>query len=389
MNPTNGTAAASPKRTRRAPGRTGRAVLALGLAAVVIVAGYATYAYLSSRPSPGEATLVVYTYASLFGGTCGGTDAFASVFGGFESAHHVRVEVQCPSGTLATTLIDQRNAPGADLVIGLDEVTASQAAAAGVLVPYASPALSDVPTDLVSGLSPTHEVTPYEFGYLAVDYNDAFGRATGGAVATSNFTDFAANASWAKSLVVEDPTVDITGEEFLLWEIEYSTQVLHQNWTLFWQAADRNLQYAPDWTTAFDGFVPNGSQPQAVVSYSTDPAYAQFYASPSFNATVSHDRGQEYGWKTIYGVGIVNGSRNVALDRAFIDYFLSGTVQAEIPTNEWEYPANSTVPLPSSYQYALNASQIHALNDGTTPSQIHQNLGTWLDEWQSVENQYG
>lgn len=379
-----------PSRPHRRPGRAARTIVALAAAIVVVVAGYAAYAYLEARPPAGETTLVVYTYSSLFGGSCGGTAAFASVFGGFESAHHVHLDVECPGGTLASTLIAQRNAPGADLVVGLDEVTATQADQAGTLVPYVAPSLRDVPGALVTELSPDHAVTPYEFGYLAFDYNSALQNATGGAVANANFTSFAQNSTWARSLIVEDPTTDITGEELLLWQIEYATQVEHQDWRTFWQQTDRYLQYAPDWSTAFGQFLPNGSQPQAVVSYSTDPAYAWDSSPPLvFNATEATDHGQAYGWKTIYGLGIVNGSRHVALDQAFVDWFLNGSVQAEIPTNEWEYPANSTVPLPSVYQYALDPSRIHALNDGTTPSAVAQALPGWLNEWQAIENQYG
>ncbi|HEV8050600.1 MAG TPA: hypothetical protein VGP88_08410, partial [Thermoplasmata archaeon] len=102
-----------------------------------------------------------------------------------------------------------------------------------------------------------------------------------------------------------------------------------------------------------------------------------------------HANGTSYGWKTIYGVGIVHGTRHLALDQAFVDWFLSGTVQGEIPTNEWEYPANETVPLPSVYQSAIDPATITALNDQVTPSEIAADLPGWLSEWQTVENAYG
>ncbi|MGI0131765.1 MAG: thiamine ABC transporter substrate-binding protein [Thermoplasmata archaeon] len=364
--------------------------MALAVAVVVVVAGYGAYAYLENRAPSGEPTLVVYTYASLFGGTCGGTPAFDQVFGGFALAHHVHLNVECPAGTLSSTLIAQRNAPGADLVVGLDEVTATQAADAGALVPYLSPQLSDVPVALVHELSPTHDVTPYEFGYLALDYNSAFANATSGSIATSNFSTFAANTTWAKSLIVEDPTTDITGEEMLLWQIEFATQVEHTDWRTFWQATDRDLSFAPDWSTAFGEFAPAGAQPQAVVSYSTDPAYAaDTTPGQPIHVTLSTDHGRAYGWKTIYGIGIVHGSAHLGLDQEFVDWFLHGSVQSQIPTNEWEYPANATVALPSVYQAALDPANITALNDGTSPMAIAAGLSNWLNEWQAIENQYG
>ena len=157
-------------------------------------------------------------------------------------------------------------------------------------------------------------------------------------VAHATFPDIADNASWASQLLYEDPTVDITGEEFLVWQIEYYQHVLDENWTTFWAALLPHLVYkpAPDWGTAFAEFTSSPGNPQMVVSYSTDPAYAAYYGPPNqFNATVSWWNGTAYGWRSVYGLGIVSGSRHLSLDEQFEQWFLSGAVQSQIPTNEW------------------------------------------------------
>ena len=344
--------------------------LAVAMAALVVLGGYSAYAYLANGPRAGATTLVVYTYPSLFGGSCQ-APAFDTVFGTFASSHNVQFEVECPPGTLSSTLIAEKGAPRADLVIGLDEVTTPQAEAAGVLVPYASPELADVSPTLVGEISPGHAVTPYESGYLAIDYSTPLYEASGGAIATSSFPDFAANHSWASALTVEDPTTDITGEEFLLWEIAYYQSVLHENWTDWWSAVDPYVHTAPDWGTAFTDFNASTSTPAAVASYATDPAYAAFYGYPgTFNATVTHGAPGEYGWRSVYGIGIVSGSAHVALDEAFIDWFLQRSVQSEIPTNEWEYPANETNPLPAVFASALDPADIQPLNSAIPPEEI-------------------
>ena len=142
---------------------------AAALAVVVVLAGVGVALYVGSIL--GEPTLVVFTYPSLFGGP--GTPAFDAVFAPFEAAHHVRIDVEYPSGTLVSTLLAQANAPAADLVIGLDEITAPQAEAAGLLVPYAPPELANVSPQLVNELSPDRGAVPYEWGYLAFDYTTA------------------------------------------------------------------------------------------------------------------------------------------------------------------------------------------------------------------------
>ncbi len=375
------------RRRLRTPGRLGRAFLVIAVALVVVIASFGVAEYLAA--DSGETTLVVYTYSSLFGGS--GTPGFDAVFGPFEAAHHVRIDVEYPPGTLVSTLLAQQNAPAADLVIGLDEITAPQAESYHLLTPYAPPELANVSGSLVDELSPDHGVVPYEYGYLAIDYNLSFAAATHGAVAQATLPDFADNASWARQLLIEDPTVDITGEEFLAWEVEYYETVLHQNWTGFWKDVLPNLDYkpAPDWATAFSEFTTPPDSPAMVVSYSTDPAYAAYYnQSGQYNSTVSWWNGTAYGWRTIYGIGIVAGSRHLTLDEEFENWILSGAVQSQIPTNEWEYPANQTVPVPSVYDAAIDPATIVPLNDATTPAGLASSIGGWVTTYQELADQY-
>jgi len=377
----------APPHHRRA-GRLARGLVIGAVALAAILASYGAYEYEIHRAPPGTTPLVIYTYASLFGGNCG-SEALTTALAPFAAAHNVAFTFVCPSDLLST-LEAERSAPGADLVLGLDEVTAPVAAADGLLVPYRSPELANVSGALVNELDPTHGVTPYEWGYLAVDYSPAFSNATGGAIAHSAFPDFASNSTWAKGLLIEDPTADITGEEFLLWQIEFYTAVLHQDWTTWWKAVAASVPTAPDWSTAFDEFSTDPGRYPMVVSYSSDAAYAAENGAPgSIGTAVTTWNGTSYGWRTVYGMGIVNGSAHAELGREFIDWFLGGTVQAAIPTNEWEYPANGTVALPPSFASAIDATTIVPLDDFTTPAAIAANLPGYLDEWQALENQYG
>ncbi len=376
---TGGSEVIGPPRRLRGPGRSRRVLISVLAAVIVIVAGLGLYTLASQQ----TATLVIYTYPSLFGGTnCGATD-WSTVFGAFESAHDVHIDVECPAGTLASTLLAQQNAPAADLVIGLDELTAPEADADHLLVPYAPPELANVSPTLVAELSPNDAVVPYEWGYLGIDYNASFAAQTRGAVAHATFPDFTANASWARQLLIEDPSVDITGEEFLVWEIEYYEHVLHQDWQGFWDAVLPEIPSpAPDWGTAFGEFTSPPPNPQMVVSYTTDPAYAAANGQAGqYNSTVSWWNGTAYGWRTIYGIGIVAGSHHVSLDQEFEDWFLGGTVQSLIPLNEWEYPANETVALSSVYDAAIDPDSITPLNAETSPSQVAENLSGWVTTW--------
>ena len=62
---------------------------------------------------------------------------------------------------------------------------------------------------------------------------------------------------------------------------------------------------------------PPRARTSSVVSYATDPAYALANGEAgTLNSTVSWWNGTAYGWQSIYGVGVVQGSRQVALARA-------------------------------------------------------------------------
>lgn len=378
--------ARSPFSHRRTP-RLGRTLAIATVALLVIVAGYATYGLWLNRLN-GPHTLTIYTYDSLFG-SCDGS-VTSGLMAQFDAAYDAHVQIDCLGGTLVSTLLAQKDAPSADVVVGLDEITAPQAAAEGLLLPYAPPALGDVNGSLVAALGPGHLATPYEWGYLAIDYNQSFFQATHGAVARSSFANFSQNLSWADQLMIEDPTVDITGEEFLLWEIAYEQSVAHANWQSFWQAVDGHVRVAPDWSDAFTSFQSPPNNPMLVVSYGTDPAYAAFSGTPgAFNATLSTANGTVYGWQTVYGLGIVQGTHHLTLAQQFVNWFLSPTVQSQIPENEWEYPANGTIPLPPEYAYAVDPTHVLPLNADLPPSTIVSDLPGWLDTWQSIANQAG
>ena len=358
----------------------------------MVIASFATYEYLASGSNSSKPTLVVYTYSSLFSGNCGQSN-LSMLFGEFEQEHGVQIDLVCPSGNLVSALQSPADygLPAADLVVGLDEITAPEAESLGLLVPFAPPQLASIPPWIVAELDPSLGVVPYEYGLLGIDYTSAFFNATGGAVAQATLPEIVGNASWASQFVTENPLYDITGEEFLVWQIEYYETVLHQSWQSFWSEFFGNPHHpnpATDWSIAFGEFGAPAGQNQMVVSYATDPAYAAYDGEPgSFNSTVSWWNGTAYGWRTIYGVGVVHGSRHAALAEELEEFILGGNFQSYIPENEWEYPSNESVGLPPVFDAAIDPSSVVALNNATTPSSVAANLtapGGWLDSWQSL-----
>jgi thiamine transport system substrate-binding protein len=264
----------------------------------------------------------------------------------------------------------------------LTNLNGIKASEEGLLVKYTAPETYVNNTLMQEMGSASSYLTPYEYSYLGIDYNKT-GQVSGQFNPT--FSDLLTKQN-ASNLLMENPTTSDTGEGFLLWEIAYYENVLHQNWTTFWsnlKQYDANNIY-DSWSSAFTQF--ESSSPQTLlVSYLTDPAYNVYFGyGNDVNSTVTQYGGKEYGWRTIYNIGIVNGTGNLSLEEKFVNYFLSPTVQNEIPTNEWMYPANSTITMPPSYSATMNQSSIIPLNNYISAQDIYNNSESWILQWQSI-----
>jgi len=356
-------------------------VVAIVVLATVFYEGYVLYA---QNQKSSKATLVIYTYGSLFNYGANPNETKNIVFGTFEKKYNVNIDIEYPNNIMQA-LESQKSNPQADIVIGLTNVEAPTAIEKGLLDPYNY--TNDIPSFLINGLSNNHYLTPYEYSYLAIDYTMSFYNQTKGNVSHSNFLNFL-NSTWAKNLILESPLTDTTGLNFLMWQIAFYEYVLHNNnWLSWWKSIKNYALIENDWSTAFNLFTTTNNPQQLVSSYSTDPAYEIYNNGAmngtfSYNSTLSYYNNTYYGWETIFGIGIVHGSSHLLLDEEFINWFLSGTVQSQIPLNEWEYPANNTVTLPPAYKYAVNPSNVVPLNNYLTQQQIYSNMTSWLEQWQ-------
>ncbi len=379
---------AIPQRTSTLGSRT-VPVWVIGIAAVLVIAGaYGAYIYLTyDRSSCGKSnTIVVDVYDSFMGSGSNPNGTRDAVFHGFENATGACITVNYLTTDVANLISSSPAFQQPDIAIGLTEVTAEELGIEGYLVPYAPAGLGNVNSSLVSGISPEHYATPYEWQYLGVDYLTSIDNASGHALTTGDlFQAIASNATLAHGFVYENPTTDPVGKEFLLWEYQYYTSVLHQNWMNFWTSAKPNLPpAASSWSAGLNEFGPSGDP--MFVSFGTDPAYySYFQLGVSMNTTLSVDHGTEYAWKTIYGASIVKaGVHNLGLDEKFLNWLLSPTVQSLVPLNEWMYPANSTVALPPVYAVNPPVNHVVSLNSYTTPHAIAENLTGLLLQWQNV-----
>ena len=331
--------------------------------------------------------LVIYTYESLLKWGENYTEVYNNVFHAFEEKYNVTIKLVefSDARSALLRLVEEKDNPKADVIIGLDNILAIEAIKADVLEPYTPQNLSLVKQDLVQALDPTHHLVPYDYGLIALVYDTKYVNET--AYPEINHLTFEdlTNPKYSDLIVTEDPTQSSTGLSFLLWQIAVYSKLLQKDWKEWWQQTKGHIKVAKSWGDAYDIFLEESSGRHIVVSYGTDGAYSYyFYNSTRYNATVIFVNDTPYAWLQIEGLGVVKNAPHSEMAKKFVEWFLSNEVQQYIPLNNWMYPANQNVTLPDAYKYAIDPSSVSIANNLLNQTVIEDNLSDWLYDWTEI-----
>ncbi len=328
-------------------------------------------ATLFSACSPASpVTLTVMTHDSFA--------ASQSVISAFEQANHVKL-VFLKSGDAGEALnkaILSKDAPLADVFYGVDNTFLSRALVTGIYESYASPLLAKIPAEFQ--LDPSDQALPVDYGDICINYDKAYFSMHTLPIPVS--LEDLLNPEYKNLLVVENPATSSPGLGFLLATIKHFGQDGYLN---YWSSLRANGVVVVDgWQTAyytnFSGSSGHGSQP-LVVSYSSSPAAEVIYAaSPLTTAPTASILGPDTCFRQVEFVGILKGTRHLALAQKYVDFMLSQQFQEDIPLQMFVYPVNTDASLPSEFvQYAQTAQQPATLD----PSMIAANRDQWIADW--------
>ncbi|MEB3852060.1 MAG: thiamine ABC transporter substrate-binding protein, partial [Desulfurococcales archaeon] len=287
-----------------------------------------------------------------------------------------------------TTLIEEarKGRPGADVVIGVDNLLVVEAKKAGVVDCYYSPIANEtVPASIADALDPERCVTPFDYGLIALVYDPQ--RLNSTELAMLEHPTLDDLASLAGKLVVEDPTKSSPGLAFLFWEIAVSSKLENRDWRGWWSTVSSSVDIEPSWSDAFNVFLDPKQGRPIVVSYGTDPAYSAYEnnGTPTLRAALIYSGGKSTAWLQVEGVMVVKGAEHPRLARMFVDWLLSRQVQELVPLNQWMLPANSQASLPGVFRYALTLDDVDIVaNNLFTPEEISNNYEQWLQEFLRV-----
>lgn len=326
-----------------------------------------------SAQAAGPQTLTVMTHDSF-----AATD---TVIKDFEQANNAKVVIvkSGDAGAALNKAILSKQAPLADVFYGVDNTFLSRALAADIYEPYNSAALGSIPAEFK--LDPSNRALPVDSADVCVVYDKGYFSSRQLPVPAT--LEDLAKPEYKGLLVTENPATSSPGLSFLLATIKHFGE---SNYLGYWKQLRQNgLQVVDGWETAyytnFSGSSGKGAQP-LVVSYSTDPAAEVMSAqTPPADSPVGAILGPDTCFRQIEFVGILKGTKQLALAQKWVDFMLSPKFQADMPGQMYVFPVVPNVSLPDAFaKYAQRPGQPASL----PPDEITKNRDAWIQNWTSA-----
>ena len=295
----------------------------------------------------------------------------------FESTHRatVRFVKSGDAGTALVQAILAKDKPLADVFFGVDNTYLSRALKADIFLPYPSPLLTTFPTTL--RLDPQNRLLPVSYGDVCLNIDRAWFRDKG-IEPPADLADIVKPA-YRGLTVVENPATSSPGLAFLLATIGRFGE---NGYLSFWKGLRENdVKVANGWKDAYYGqftAASKGDRP-IVVSYASSPAATVHYAKEALSeaptAAVTGDRGS---FRQIEFIGILKGTKQPELAKAFVDFMLDVPVQEDIPLKMWVFPANPAASLP---EVMRRHAVIPERPAEVAPETIEKHRQQWLEAW--------
>ncbi len=248
----------------------------------------------------------------------------------------------------------------ADVVLGLDTSLTAAAAATGLFAPHGQPAAAALPVAYDDPL-----FLPYDWGWFAFVFDKAR--------LPSPPKSFAELAASGAKVVIQDPRSSTPGLGLLLWVKAAHGDKAADLWAAL---ADNVVTVTPGWSEAYGLFLEG--EADMVLSYTTSPAYHRIAESDDGKDWAPFDEGH---YLQVEVSGLLAGSDQPDLARAFLAFTQSAEFQTVIPTTNWMYPA-ADLPLPEGFETARPATSLLMSADEAAAAKEGA-----LAEWQAALSQ--
>lgn len=184
-----------------------------------------------------------------------------------------------------------------------------------------------------------------------------------------------------KNLVVSpNPNTSTPAMAFLLANIGGLGE---ENAFKWWADMRQNgIKITKGWSEAYyTEFTLNGGSRPIMVGYASSPAAEVFYSEGKLSTPNMGNLFLQGGnYRQIEGAAVLQGAKQPELAAKLVQYLQNESVQKDIPTSMWVYPAVKGVVLPEAMLHA-SVPQVHfSPND----ERVHRQQKAWAARWTKV-----
>lgn len=262
------------------------------------------------------------------------------------------------AGGILDQMMLTRNAPQADLMIGLDN-TYSGIAIQNCLLASNNFNRSVVDSNLNdTTFGDTPELVPFDHGHICINYDSNYVDGENVTAPTSlwNFTE----ETWRGKVAFPSAVSSSPGRAFMLATTDYFENDTEWDWweqmvandaiiTSGWTEA-YEVHYTGGYGQWYDGYIGDA---HATVSYCHSPGVEAF-SGENYTTSVALDLPRASLHQIEY-TGIVNGAANVEAANQFIEFLLSEEVNTNMPTNNYMYSVLEGNDLPEENGYRFHS----------------------------------
>ncbi len=340
-------------------------------AAILLVLLQSVFIFASVKAEDKNNVLSILTYDSY--------SVSEDIVATFEEENQVRIQfIESGDGTtMLNQAILSKEAPIADVIIGLNSIMLSRALDNDILLPYESPELANI-SNLYKMDQGNDRALPFNFGNVCINYDTAWYAEKGLSVPAS-WEDLI-DPKYSGQLVVENPITSTPGIAFMLATIAAFGE---DGYIDYWKSLLANkIEIADGWSTAYyTNFSAGGGMgPQPlVVSYDASPAAAPFYAETEMEtAPTASILSDGMCYQVVEFLGILKGTQNQELAEKFIDAVLSKEWQEDLPGQMFVFPVNKNAILPDVFTKFAVIPENPVMLD---PVLINEKRDFWLQKW--------
>jgi thiamine transport system substrate-binding protein len=265
---------------------------------------------------------------------------------------------------------------------GVDNTFLSRALNEDLFVAYESPLLADVPEEFQ--LDTEFRVTPVTFGDVCLNYDVAYFEDNDIPLPESltELTD----PIYEGLLVVENPATSSPGLAFLLATIAVFGDEGDYTFVDYWSDLVANdVLITEGWTEAYYTYFSapgrDGDRP-LVVSYASSPPVEMLFADPQPDSAITRAIvADETCFRQIEFVGILDGTENLELAQALVDFTLSLEFQEALPLNMFVFPVHQDAELPDIFAEYTSVPENPVTLDYDA---IDENREDWIRAWTEV-----